>query len=75
MIIVGTAEECLRRIQRYDAAGVDQLPCYVQFGEIPHNKMMCTLELLSTRVMPLLDGPDHHVRSTETFSALAAGHD
>ena len=48
MIIVGTAEECLRKIQRYDEAGVDQLLCYVQFGDLPHDKVMRTLELLST---------------------------
>jgi alkanesulfonate monooxygenase SsuD/methylene tetrahydromethanopterin reductase-like flavin-dependent oxidoreductase (luciferase family) len=75
MIIVGTAEECLRKIQRYDEAGVDQLLCYVQFGDIPHDKVMRTLELLSTRVMPHLDERDHDARVAETVSALAAGDD
>ena len=52
MIIVGTPEECLRKILRYEAVGVDQLLCYVQFGDLPHDKVMRTLELLGNDIMP-----------------------
>jgi alkanesulfonate monooxygenase SsuD/methylene tetrahydromethanopterin reductase-like flavin-dependent oxidoreductase (luciferase family) len=75
MIIVGTAEECLRKIQRYEEAGVDQLLCYVQFGDLPHDKVMRTLELLSTRVMPHLDERDHAARGAEPVAASAAAND
>jgi alkanesulfonate monooxygenase SsuD/methylene tetrahydromethanopterin reductase-like flavin-dependent oxidoreductase (luciferase family) len=61
MIIVGTAEECLRKIERYEAAGVDQLLCYVQFGTLPHEKVMRCLELLGTEVIPQLEKRGHRV--------------
>ncbi len=48
MIIIGTPEECLEKIIRYDEVGVDQLLCYVQFGDLPHDKVMRNLELLAT---------------------------
>ena len=64
MIIVGTAEECLRKIERYEAAGVDQLLCYVQFGDLPHDKVMRTLELLSNDIMPTLAERGHQLTAT-----------
>jgi len=61
MIIVGTPEECLEKILRYEQAGVDQLLCYVQFGTLPHDKVMRCLELLGTEVIPQLEKRGHRV--------------
>ena len=61
MIVVGTPEECLEKIIRYDEAGVDQLLCYVQFGTVPHEKVMRSLELLGTEVIPELEKRGHRV--------------
>lgn len=61
MIIVGTPEQCLEKIIRYDEAGVDQLLCYVQFGTLPHEQVMRCLELLGTRVIPELEKRGHRV--------------
>jgi alkanesulfonate monooxygenase SsuD/methylene tetrahydromethanopterin reductase-like flavin-dependent oxidoreductase (luciferase family) len=61
MIIVGTPEQCLEKIIRYEEAGVDQLLCYVQFGMIPHDKVMRNLELLGTQVIPKLEARGHRV--------------
>jgi alkanesulfonate monooxygenase SsuD/methylene tetrahydromethanopterin reductase-like flavin-dependent oxidoreductase (luciferase family) len=61
MIVVGTPEQCLEKIIRYDEAGVDQLLCYVQFGRVPHEKVMRGLELLGTRVIPELEKRGHRV--------------
>ena len=36
MIIVGTPEMCLEKVLKYEAVGVDQLLCYMQFGMLPH---------------------------------------
>ena len=66
MIIVGTAEECLRKILRYESVGVDELLCYVQFGDLPHDKVMRTLELLATEVIPELEQRGHRVEATAT---------
>ncbi|HEV8298419.1 MAG TPA: LLM class flavin-dependent oxidoreductase [Acidimicrobiales bacterium] len=61
MIIVGTPDECLEKILRYEEAGVDQLLCYVQFGTLPHEKVMRTIELLGTKVIPQLESRGHRV--------------
>ena len=64
MIIIGTPDECLEKILRYESVGVDQLLCYVQFGDLPHEKVMRTLELLSKEVMPKLEERGHRVDAT-----------
>jgi alkanesulfonate monooxygenase SsuD/methylene tetrahydromethanopterin reductase-like flavin-dependent oxidoreductase (luciferase family) len=61
MIIIGTPEQCLEKIIRYEEAGVDQLLCYVQFGTLPHEKVMRNLELLGTQVIPKLEARGHRV--------------
>ena len=64
MIIIGTPEECLEKIIRYDEVGVDQLLCYVQFGDLPHEKVMRSLELLATKVIPQLEARGHRIDVT-----------
>jgi alkanesulfonate monooxygenase SsuD/methylene tetrahydromethanopterin reductase-like flavin-dependent oxidoreductase (luciferase family) len=64
MIIIGTPDECLEKIIRYDEVGVDQLLCYVQFGDLPHEKVMRNLELLGTQVIPKLEARGHRIDAT-----------
>ncbi|MBW8754609.1 MAG: LLM class flavin-dependent oxidoreductase [Sphingomonadales bacterium] len=54
MVIVGTPDECLQKLLRYEEAGVDQLLCYLNFGYLPHEAVMKSIELLGTRVIPEL---------------------
>lgn len=68
MIIVGTPEECLEKMIRYEEAGVDQLLCYCQFGMLPHDKVMRNLELLGTQVIPALERRGHRVDYTSLFA-------
>jgi alkanesulfonate monooxygenase SsuD/methylene tetrahydromethanopterin reductase-like flavin-dependent oxidoreductase (luciferase family) len=69
MIIIGTPEVCLEKILRYEEAGVDQLLCYVQFGMLPHEKVMRNLELLGTQVIPALEQRGHRVDATAVANA------
>jgi len=55
MIIVGDVDRCIEKMQRYADLGVDQLLCYVQFGKLPHEAVMRSIELLGTQVIPALD--------------------
>jgi alkanesulfonate monooxygenase SsuD/methylene tetrahydromethanopterin reductase-like flavin-dependent oxidoreductase (luciferase family) len=64
VIIVGNPEVCLEKMLRYDAAGVDHLLCFVQFGALPHEKVMRSLELLGTKVIPELEARGHRVNAT-----------
>ncbi len=53
-MIVGTPDECLRKLARYDEIGVDQVLCYLNFGYLPHSAVMKSIELLGTHVIPEL---------------------
>ncbi len=61
MIIIGEPDQCLEKILRYAEAGVDQLLCYCQFGDLPHEKVMRNIELLGTKVVPELEKRGHRV--------------
>jgi alkanesulfonate monooxygenase SsuD/methylene tetrahydromethanopterin reductase-like flavin-dependent oxidoreductase (luciferase family) len=67
MIIIGSPEECLEKILRYEEAGVDQLLCYVQFGTLPHEAVLRGIELLGTKVIPQLERRGHRVDYTALF--------
>jgi alkanesulfonate monooxygenase SsuD/methylene tetrahydromethanopterin reductase-like flavin-dependent oxidoreductase (luciferase family) len=64
MIIIGTPEMCLEKMIRYDEAGVDQLLCYMQFGSLPHESVMHSVELLAEHVIPELERRGHRVSAT-----------
>ena len=54
MVVVGTPEECIRKLERYEEIGVDQVLCYLNFGYLPHEAVMKSIELLGTKVIPEL---------------------
>ena len=54
MVVVGTPDECLEKLARYEEIGVDQLLCYLNFGYLPHEAIMKSIELLGTYVIPEL---------------------
>ncbi|MGE0306115.1 MAG: LLM class flavin-dependent oxidoreductase [Acidimicrobiia bacterium] len=68
MIIIGTPEECLEKIIRWEEAGVDQLLCYCQFGYLPHEEVVKNLELLGTRVIPELEKRGHRIDYKALFN-------
>jgi len=64
MIVVGDPETCIGKMLKYAELGVDQLICYVQFGYLPHESVMRTIELLGTKVIPELERRDIKVSAT-----------
>jgi alkanesulfonate monooxygenase SsuD/methylene tetrahydromethanopterin reductase-like flavin-dependent oxidoreductase (luciferase family) len=50
--VLGTPEQCLDACKRYESAGVDLLLCLVNPYRIPHEKVMQTIDLLGTHVIP-----------------------
>ena len=51
MIIIGTPEMCLEKVLKYAEVGVDQLLCYMQFGMLPHESIMRSIELMGTQII------------------------
>jgi alkanesulfonate monooxygenase SsuD/methylene tetrahydromethanopterin reductase-like flavin-dependent oxidoreductase (luciferase family) len=54
MVIIGTPEECLKKFLKYEEAGVDQVLCYVNFGYLPQEAVLKSIELLGDYVIPEL---------------------
>jgi probable F420-dependent oxidoreductase len=51
--IVGSPEDCVRKIERFaQAFGVDHLICRLYFPGMPHEHIMHELKLLASEVMP-----------------------
>ncbi|ROO60118.1 alkanesulfonate monooxygenase SsuD/methylene tetrahydromethanopterin reductase-like flavin-dependent oxidoreductase (luciferase family) [Micromonospora sp. Llam0] len=51
-VIVGNPDQCVEMAKRYEAVGTDLLLCLVQPYNIPHEKVMKSIELLGKHVLP-----------------------
>jgi alkanesulfonate monooxygenase SsuD/methylene tetrahydromethanopterin reductase-like flavin-dependent oxidoreductase (luciferase family) len=56
-VLCGDPDHCLEMCRRYEAVGVDLLLLLVQSYDIPHEKVMRSIELIGTEVMPRLGEP------------------
>jgi len=54
MVIVGDPDECLAKFLKYEEAGVDQVLCYINFGYLPNEAVLKSIELLGKYVIPEL---------------------
>jgi len=52
MVIVGDVDHCLRKVERYREAGLDHLICLMQVDRIPHEKVLRSIELFATKIIP-----------------------
>ena len=50
--VVGDPDQCIEAAKRYEAAGCDLLLCLFNPYKIPHDKVMQSIELMGTRVIP-----------------------
>jgi alkanesulfonate monooxygenase SsuD/methylene tetrahydromethanopterin reductase-like flavin-dependent oxidoreductase (luciferase family) len=50
--VVGDPAECIETLKRYEAAGCDLLLCLVNPYDIPHEKVMQSIELMGKEVIP-----------------------
>jgi alkanesulfonate monooxygenase SsuD/methylene tetrahydromethanopterin reductase-like flavin-dependent oxidoreductase (luciferase family) len=55
MVIVGDPDRCVEKMKRYADLGVDQLICYVQFGQLSGESTLRTVELLGKEIIPELE--------------------
>ncbi len=52
MFCMGDPDSCIRTLKKYEAAGVDQVLCFMQFGGIPHQNIMDSIRLFGKYVVP-----------------------
>jgi alkanesulfonate monooxygenase SsuD/methylene tetrahydromethanopterin reductase-like flavin-dependent oxidoreductase (luciferase family) len=55
MVIVGDVDECLEKIERYQRIGCDAIICRMEFGYLPHETIMNSIDLLGTHIIPKLE--------------------
>jgi hypothetical protein len=49
---------------KYEELGVDELICYVQFGRLPHESIMKTIQILGEEIIPKLAKREIEVAAT-----------
>ena len=52
MVIVGDVDECARKVERYQRAGLDHFIALMQADRIPHEKVMRSIELFGKEIIP-----------------------
>jgi hypothetical protein len=52
IIIGGNPDSCIKGVQLYEDAGVDQVILIMQTETIPHEKVMQSIELFGKKVIP-----------------------
>ena len=51
-VIIGDPDLCKRKLQKYHEIGVDRLMCLMQFGRIPHEAVLRSLQLTGEHLIP-----------------------
>ncbi|MBI3965544.1 MAG: hypothetical protein HY329_07910 [Chloroflexi bacterium] len=51
-IIVGSPERCIEKIRQHAEAGVTELLFWFDFGGLDHRKVLRSMELFATKVLP-----------------------
>ena len=54
VLAIGTPDDLVETIKRYESMGVDQVMTWVQFGGLPHDKIMESMRLMGEQVLPKL---------------------
>ena len=49
---MGDPDTCIRVMRQYEAAGIDQVLCFMQMGNLPHLKVMDSIKLFGKYVIP-----------------------
>lgn len=51
-VCVGSPETCIENVKKYEAIGLDQVLCLMQFGKMKHEDIMRSIELVGEHVLP-----------------------
>jgi alkanesulfonate monooxygenase SsuD/methylene tetrahydromethanopterin reductase-like flavin-dependent oxidoreductase (luciferase family) len=56
LVVTGSPEDCAATIRRYQAAGMTHLLAIVNYGGLPHRRVLRSMERLAREVVPLVGG-------------------
>jgi alkanesulfonate monooxygenase SsuD/methylene tetrahydromethanopterin reductase-like flavin-dependent oxidoreductase (luciferase family) len=71
MVVVGGPDEVIRKLEKFETAGIDQVICFKQAGRIPHQNIMKSLRLMAKHVLPQFN-PHRRIALDELSSAAAS---
>lgn len=52
-IVIGDPGHCAEKLRRYEEIGTDRMMCLMQFGRIPHEAILRSIELTGRHVLPV----------------------
>lgn len=52
VLAIGSPDDIVETIRRYESMGVDQVMTWVQFGGLPHEQIMQSMRLIGEQVLP-----------------------
>ena len=52
LIVAGDPERCIRKIERIQEYGADQVICFHQFGGLEHERIMESIRLFGEQIIP-----------------------
>jgi len=71
MVVVGNPDEVNRKLETFHKSGLNQVICFKQSGNIPHQNIMRSLKLMAKHVLPHYN--PHRVIATDEQALAAAG--
>lgn len=51
-MLIGIPEDVINRLKKYEDAGCDQIMMLMNFGGLPHEQVLRSMELVAEKVMP-----------------------
>ena len=54
-VVIGSVEECRKKMEGFREIGVDRLMCLMQMGEVPHEKVLGSIRRTGKHLLPLMD--------------------
>ncbi|MFI4974947.1 MAG: LLM class flavin-dependent oxidoreductase [Caulobacterales bacterium] len=57
-VVIGDPDHCAEKLKAYEKIGVDRLMCMMQFGTIPHEAVLKSIELAGRRLVPAFAGAE-----------------
>lgn len=53
-VVIGDPDRCREKMERYQSLGIQRLMCLMQFGALPHERVLESIRLTGERVAPAL---------------------
>jgi hypothetical protein len=52
MVVVGNPDEVIRKLEKFQKAGLSQVICFKQAGRIPHPHIMRSIKRMGQHILP-----------------------